>query len=104
RESVRRWPKRRSRQRCSGVASMFIREPQPSSRGNICHGIPLRSTNTTPVRQARSETHDLLFVGDAFIPYSGAPFVAEGSAEGYLGAVAQVLELRPRRLVHGDPR
>ena len=48
-----------------------------------------------PVRQARSDTHDLLFVGDAFIPYSGAPFVAEGSAEGYLGAVAQVLELPP---------
>jgi hypothetical protein len=35
------------------------------------------------------------------MPYSGAPFVAEGSAEGYLGAIAQVLELHPRRLVHG---
>jgi hypothetical protein len=37
------------------------------------------------------------------MPYSGAPFVAEGSAEGYLGAIAQVLELHPRRLVHGHP-
>lgn len=32
------------------------------------------------------------------MPYSGAPFVAEGSAEGYLDAITQVLELHPRRL------
>jgi hypothetical protein len=51
----------------------------------------------------RDLRHDILFVGDAFMPYSGAPFVAEGSAEGYLGAIAQVLELHPRRLVHGHP-
>ena len=47
--------------------------------------------------------HDILFVGDAFMSYNGAPFVAEGSPEGYLGAIAQVLELHPRRLVHGHP-
>ena len=29
-------------------------EPQPSSCGNISHGIPLRSTERIPVRQARS--------------------------------------------------
>jgi hypothetical protein len=28
--------------------------PRPSSRGSICPGIPLRSTNRIPVRQARS--------------------------------------------------
>ena len=33
-----------------------IPDPQPSSFGNICHGIPLRRTNRMPVRQARSET------------------------------------------------
>ena len=35
------------------------------------------------------------------MPYVGAPFVAEGSPEGYLGAISKVLELHPRRLVHG---
>ena len=29
-------------------------DPQPNSWGNICHGIPLRSTKRMPVRQARS--------------------------------------------------
>jgi hypothetical protein len=32
-----------------------IPEPQPSSCGNICHGIPLRRTKRMPVRHARSE-------------------------------------------------
>ena len=58
-------------------------------------------------RRSRSSAariaENILFVGDAFMPYSGAPFVAEGSAEGYLGAIAQVLDLHPRRLIHGHP-
>jgi hypothetical protein len=33
-----------------------IPEPQRSSCGNICHGIPLRRTKRMPVRHARSET------------------------------------------------
>jgi hypothetical protein len=40
-------------------------------------------------------------VGDAFMPYVGAPFVREGSPEGYLGAIGMVLDLHPRRLIHG---
>ena len=31
-------------------------EPQPSSNGSICHGMPVRSTNKMPVRAARAET------------------------------------------------
>ena len=65
--------------------------------------IPGKSGETNDALYVRDLSHDILFVGDAFMPYSGAPFVAEGSAEGYLGAIAQVLELHPRRLVHGHP-
>ena len=65
--------------------------------------IPGKSGETDDALYVRDLRHDILFVGDAFMPYAGAPFVAEGSAEGYLGAVAQVLELHPRRLVHGHP-
>ena len=31
-------------------------EPQPSSNGSICQGMPVRSTNRMPVRAARAET------------------------------------------------
>jgi glyoxylase-like metal-dependent hydrolase (beta-lactamase superfamily II) len=65
--------------------------------------IPGKSGETDDALYVHDRQHDILFVGDAFMPYSGAPFVAEGSAEGYLGAVEQVLELHPRRLVHGHP-
>jgi hypothetical protein len=33
-----------------------IPDPQPSSCGSICQGMPLRRTNRMPVRHARSET------------------------------------------------
>jgi len=33
-----------------------IPDPQPSSWGSICQGMPLRRTKTMPVRHARSET------------------------------------------------
>jgi glyoxylase-like metal-dependent hydrolase (beta-lactamase superfamily II) len=65
--------------------------------------IPGKSGETDDALYVRDVRHDILFVGDAFMPYNGAPFVAEGSAEGYLGAISQVLELHPRRLVHGHP-
>jgi glyoxylase-like metal-dependent hydrolase (beta-lactamase superfamily II) len=65
--------------------------------------IPAKSGETDDALYVHDLRHDILFVGDAFMPYSGAPFVAEGSAEGYLGAVEQVLELHPHRLVHGHP-
>lgn len=47
--------------------------------------------------------HDLLVVGDVFMPYVGAPFVSEGSAEGYLAAIAAVRRIGAKRLVHGHP-
>jgi hypothetical protein len=40
----------------AGARQQVIPDPQPSSFGNICHGIPLRSTKTMPVRHARSGT------------------------------------------------
>ena len=45
----------------------------------------------------------LLFAGDAFMPYVGPPFVAEGSPEGYLEALAKTRTLAPRRMIHGHP-
>lgn len=65
--------------------------------------IPARSGETEDALFIRDPKNDILFVGDAFMPYTGSPFVAEGSADGYLGAIDDVLALNPRRLVHGHP-
>ena len=42
-----------------------------------------------------------LVVGDVFMPYFGAPMIPEGSIEGALLTMSQILELKPKRLVHG---
>jgi glyoxylase-like metal-dependent hydrolase (beta-lactamase superfamily II) len=41
------------------------------------------------------------FVGDAFMPYFGAPFVAEGSVDGLLETIGQLRALGPTQLIHG---
>jgi len=47
--------------------------------------------------------HGLLFVGDAFMPYVGAPFVGEGSTAGYIAATREVQRYAPARVIHGHP-
>jgi hypothetical protein len=43
------------------------------------------------------------FVGDAFMPYFGAPLLGEGSVEGLLATIKLVRSLHPSLLVHGHP-
>ena len=82
----------------------LISTPEALTDGDLdLRLIPAKSGETEDALFIQDRKHGLLFVGDAFMPYLGAPFVAEGSPEGYLGAVAQVLELQPRRLIHGHP-
>jgi len=60
---------------------------------------------------AGGETHDgliihlpgreIVFTGDMNMPYLGAPFFAEGSAEGLFEAMETVMALHPRLLIHG---
>src|SRR5262249_15190209 len=45
----------------------------------------------------------VLFVRDAFMPYLGAPFLPEGSAEGLFETITLIRSLNPRTLVHGHP-
>src|SRR5262245_25562220 len=45
----------------------------------------------------------VLFVGDVFMPYLGAPFLPEGSAEGLFETIALIRSLNPRILIHGHP-
>jgi glyoxylase-like metal-dependent hydrolase (beta-lactamase superfamily II) len=65
--------------------------------------VPARGGETADALMVDYPKAGLLFVGDAFMPYVGAPFVAEGSPEGYLDAIRTVTQLPPRRLLHGHP-
>jgi len=63
--------------------------------------IPVRGGETDDALFIHDRTHGLLFVGDAFMPYVGPPFVGGGSAEGYLEAIRTARSLAPRKLIHG---
>ena len=43
----------------------------------------------------------IMFVGDAFMPYLGAPFAAEGSIDGLFDTIASIRALAPKRIIHG---
>lgn len=43
----------------------------------------------------------VMFTGDVFMPYIGAPFLPEGSAEGLFGTIDLIQRLSPRLLVQG---
>lgn len=63
--------------------------------------VPVHGGETDDALLVHDARRGVLFVGDAFMPYLGAPFVAEGSPQGYLDMMATVARLAPRRLIHG---
>ena len=80
----------------------LISAPETLSEGGLdLRLIPAPSGETPDALFIEDRKHGLLVVGDAFMPYLGAPFVAEGSPEGFLAAIDLVLQLKPHRLIHG---
>src|SRR5215468_10765160 len=64
---------------------------------------PARGGETSDALLIHLPDRGVLFVGDAFMTYLGAPFLAEGSADGLFETIALIRSLRPRLLVHGHP-
>jgi glyoxylase-like metal-dependent hydrolase (beta-lactamase superfamily II) len=63
--------------------------------------LPVRGGETDDALFVHLPGEGVLFVGDAFMPYVGSPFLAEGSPDGIFQAVATVGALRPRVMLHG---
>ena len=62
---------------------------------------PVRGGETDDALVIHLPASGVLFVGDAFMPYLGAPFLPEGSAEGLFETMALIRSLQPRLLIHG---
>jgi len=69
--------------------------------GTVLELIPTRGGETDDALMVHIPDLGVSFVGDAFMPYLGAPFVEEGNLEGMLATIDQLRELRPRVLLHG---
>jgi glyoxylase-like metal-dependent hydrolase (beta-lactamase superfamily II) len=64
----------------------------PTRGGETCDGLLVH----LPERE-------IVFAGDMIMPYIGAPFLPEGSAEGLFDAMSLIQELNPQLLIHGHP-
>jgi len=88
--------------RAQVVPDQLVTKPETLAIGGV---------EFTLIPVAGGETHDgliialpdreVVFSGDMSMPYLGAPFFAEGSAEGLFEAMETVMALRPRLLIHG---
>src|SRR5215475_2754427 len=82
----------------------LVRAPETLTVGGTRFVLyPARGGETADALLIHVPDRGALFVGDAFMPYFGAPFVAEGSADGLFETMALIRSLQPRVLVHGHP-
>ncbi len=65
--------------------------------------IPIRGGETEDGLLIHLPASGVVFVGDVIMPYLGAPFMPEGSAEELFAAMAKIRDLAPRLLIHGHP-
>jgi glyoxylase-like metal-dependent hydrolase (beta-lactamase superfamily II) len=93
-----------SRRRYDVRPQHLVREPETLMVGGTRFVLyPAHGGETADALLIHVPDRGVLFVGDAFMPYLGAPFVAEGSAEGLFETMALIRSLRARVLVHGHP-
>jgi glyoxylase-like metal-dependent hydrolase (beta-lactamase superfamily II) len=64
---------------------------------------PVRGAETADALLIHLPQSGVLFVGDTFMPYLGAPFLPEGSPDALFENIALIQSLRPRLLIHGHP-
>jgi glyoxylase-like metal-dependent hydrolase (beta-lactamase superfamily II) len=93
-----------SRRRYDVRPDHLVRQPETLTVGGTRFILyPAHGGETADALLIHVPDRGVLFVGDAFMPYLGAPFVGEGSAEGLFEVVAMIRSLQPRVLVHGHP-
>ncbi|GLX96953.1 MBL fold metallo-hydrolase [Herbidospora sp. NBRC 101105] len=84
------------------VPDRLVSRPETLTVGGVEFGlVPIRGGESADGLLVHLPDRGVVFTGDMCMPYLGAPFFPEGSAEGLFEALVTVQELRPRSLVHG---
>jgi len=90
--------------RVAASPDRLISEPATLTIGGVdFHLVPVHGGETDDALLIDLPGRGVTFVGDVLMPYLGAPFFAEGSAEGLLETLRTIEALGPRVLVHGHP-
>jgi glyoxylase-like metal-dependent hydrolase (beta-lactamase superfamily II) len=95
----------------TGTGASPIRQVEPDALVSETTSVTVGGVEFRLIPTTGGETPDalmvylpasgLLFTGDVMMPYTGAPFTAEGSPEGMLATLRTIRELGPQRLIHG---
>ena len=64
---------------------------------------PVRGAETSDSLLIHLPATGVLFVGDTFMPFLGAPFLPEGSPEALFENIGLIRSLGPQLLIHGHP-
>ena len=64
---------------------------------------PVRGAETSDALLIHLPASGVVFVGDTFMPFLGAPFLPEGSPEALFENIALIRSMGPRLLIHGHP-
>ena len=84
------------------VPDRLVREPETLRLGGVeFHLYPVRGGETEDGLLVHLPARGVVFTGDVIMPYLGAPFLPEGSAEGLFDAMRLICRLEPRLLIHG---
>ncbi|MES2151278.1 MAG: MBL fold metallo-hydrolase [Pseudomonadota bacterium] len=62
---------------------------------------PTRGGETGDAMLIQMPELGVVFAGDVLMPYFGAPFVAEGSVDGMLASIDQLVTMAPKLILHG---
>jgi glyoxylase-like metal-dependent hydrolase (beta-lactamase superfamily II) len=84
------------------LPDQLVSEPEKLTVGGVQFAlIPIAGGETHDGLIIHLPGREVVFTGDMNMPYLGAPFFAEGSAEGLFDAMETVMALNPRLLIHG---
>jgi glyoxylase-like metal-dependent hydrolase (beta-lactamase superfamily II) len=84
------------------VPDRLVEHPESLTVGGVeLRLIPVHGGETHDALLIHLPARGIVFVGDVLMPHLGAPFFAEGSAEGLLDTLQLLRDLRPDLLIHG---
>ncbi len=84
------------------VPDRLVQEPETLKVGGVELGLyPVRGGETVDGLLVHLPASGVVFTGDIIMPYLGAPFLPEGSAEGLFETMSLLRQLEPRLLIHG---
>lgn len=84
------------------VPDRTIAEPETLTVGGVTFRLlPVHGGETHDALLIHLPDRGVVFVGDVLMPHLGAPFIAEGSAEGLFDALRVIEDLHPSLLIHG---